>query len=118
MGPKVSANLSSPVSSRIKYNIVVTIQPVRRVDIVYSLSIALYVCFDVPPSYGFPSISLLYSIHVNPERSFRGTNDGPSSEASQALEGGSGGPPRKLKQKPVLQMVQSELFLSYICQYN
>ena len=43
---------------------------------------------------------------------------GPSSEARRALEGGSGGPPPGNFQKPVLQMVQSELFLSYICQYN
>ena len=27
-------------------------------------------------------------IHVNPERSFRGTNDGPSSESRRALKGG------------------------------
>ena len=35
-------------------------------------------------------------IHVNPERSFGGTNDGPSSEARRALEGGSGGPPPEI----------------------
>ena len=36
-------------------------------------------------------------IHVNPERSFRGTNDGPSSEARWALKGGgSGGPPPEI----------------------
>ena len=32
-------------------------------------------------------------IHVNPERSFRGTNGGPSNEERRALEGGSGGAP-------------------------
>ena len=35
-------------------------------------------------------------IHVNPERSFRGTNYGPSSEPRRALEGGSGGPPPEI----------------------
>ena len=35
-------------------------------------------------------------IHVNPERSFRGTNDGPSSEARWALKGGSGGHPPEI----------------------
>ena len=35
-------------------------------------------------------------IHVNPERSFRGTNGGPSSEAGRALEGESGGPPPEI----------------------
>ena len=60
-------------------------------------------------------------IHVNLERMFRGTNDGPPSEARWTLEGGFGGPPPKIFKKPVLQMVQSELFLDYfftICQYN
>ena len=36
-------------------------------------------------------------IHVNPERGFRGTNRGPSSEARRALEGGSGGSPPEIK---------------------
>ena len=39
-------------------------------------------------------------IHVNPERSFRGTKYGPSSEARQALEGGSGGPPPEIFKNP------------------
>ena len=47
-----------------------------------------------------------------PRRSFRGTKGGPSIEARRGLEGGSGGPPPEFFQKPVLQMVQSELFLS------
>ena len=41
--------------------------------------------------------------------SFEGQNGGQPSEA----EGVSGN-----FQKPVLQMVQSEVFLSYICEYN
>ena len=56
------------------------------------------------------------AVHVNPERSFGGTNGEPPSEASQLRKGGSGVPPGKLK-KPTLQMVQSTLFLSYICEY-
>ena len=39
----------------------------------------------------------VYHEHVNPERSFRGTNGGPSSEARRGLEGGSGGPPPEIK---------------------
>ena len=35
----------------------------------------------------------LVYIHVNPERSFGGTNGEPPSEASQVRKGGSGGPP-------------------------
>ena len=35
-------------------------------------------------------------IHVNPERSFGGTNGEPPSEASQLLKGGSGVHPRKI----------------------
>ena len=53
------------------------------------------------------------NIHVNPERSFRGTNGNPPSEASQLRKG----VPRNF-QKPILQMVQSQLFPSYICEYN
>ena len=56
-------------------------------------------------------------IHVNPERTFRGTNGEPPSEASQLQNGGSGVLPGIFK-KPILQMVQSQLFLSYICEYN
>ena len=47
-------------------------------------------------------------INVNPERSFEGTNGEPPSEA--------GSSPGKF-QKPTWQMVQSTLFLSYICEY-
>ena len=53
-------------------------------------------------------------IHVNPER---------QTAARRAKRGGvwkggvQGSSPINF-QKPVLQMVQSELFLSYICQYN
>ena len=50
-------------------------------------------------------------IHVNPEGSFGGTNGEPTSE------GGSGDPPPENLKKPILQMVQSTLFLSYICEY-
>ena len=56
------------------------------------------------------------SIHVNPERSFQETNSRLPSEVRWALEGGSGGSPPIHFQKPVLQMVQSELFLSCICE--
>ena len=35
------------------------------------------------------------TIHVNPERSFRGTNGEPPSEASQLRKGGPGVHPRK-----------------------
>ena len=45
--------------------------------------------------------------------SFKGQHGGPASEARRASEGGAGGPPGNCK-KPVLQMVQSEVFLSYI----
>ena len=55
-------------------------------------------------------------IHVNPERSFGGTNGEPSSEASQLRKGVRGSSPGKF-QKPTWQMVQSTLFLSYICEY-
>ena len=52
-------------------------------------------------------------IHLNPERSFGGTNGEPPSEASQLRKGARGYTPGKF-QKPTLQMVQSMLFLSYI----
>ena len=58
---------------------------------------------DFPPCFSITTIAAnrilrsLY-IHVNPERSFRGTNDGPSSETKRALEGGvRGSSPRNLK---------------------
>ena len=41
-----------------------------------------------------------HRIHVNPEKSYVGTNGEPPGE-----------------KKPTLQMVQSTLFLSYICEY-
>ncbi len=50
--------------------------------------------------------------------SFEGPNGGPPSEARRASEGGSEGPPPEMKKKTVLQMVQSEVFLSYICESN
>ena len=56
-------------------------------------------------------------IHVNPKKSFGGANGEPPSEASQPRKGGAGVLPRKIKKKPTLQMVQSTLFLSYICEY-
>ena len=56
------------------------------------------------------------TIHVNPERSFGGTNGEPPSGASQLRKGGPGSSPGKC-QKPTLQMVQSTLFLSYIWEY-
>ena len=55
-------------------------------------------------------------IHVNPERSFGGTNGEPPREASQLRKGRPGVSPGNF-QKPTLQMVQSTLFLSYICEY-
>ena len=48
---------------------------------------------------------------------FRGTNSGPPSEARWTPEGGFGGPPPEIFKKPVLQMVQSELFLDYFFYY-
>ena len=56
------------------------------------------------------------SIHVNPERSFGGTNGEPPSEASPLRKGVPGSSPGKF-QKHTLQMVQSTLFLSYISEY-
>ena len=51
------------------------------------------------PTFCFLHFAIFY-IHVNPERSFRGTNGGPSSEARRALEGGpgSGVLPRKFSE--------------------
>ena len=42
---------------------------------------------------------------------FEGQNGGPPSEARRASEWGSGGRPPEIKKKPVLQMVQSEVFI-------
>ena len=49
-------------------------------------------------------------LHVNPKIIFRGTNGG--------FGRGVRGPPPENCQNPVLQMVQSQLFLTYICEYN
>ena len=50
--------------------------------------------------------------------SFEGQNGNPLSEARQGSEGGVRGSSPGNFQKPVLQMVQSEVFLSYIYEYN
>ena len=44
----------------------------------------------------FGGITNAYNIHVNPERSFGGTNGEPPSEASQLRKGGPGVQPRKI----------------------
>ena len=57
-------------------------------------------------------------LHVNPERSFRGTNGDRPSEASQFRKGVRGWSPEFFR-KPILQMVQSQLFPSYkMCEFN
>ena len=63
--------------------------------------------------FDIATILPLNSLHVNPERSFGGTNGEPPSEASQLRKGARGYTPGKF-QKPTLQMVQSMLFLSYM----
>ena len=58
-------------------------------------------------------------IHVNLERSFGGTNGERGSHRAKRANFGRGvrgSSPGKF-QKPTLQMVQSTLFLSYICEY-
>ena len=50
--------------------------------------------------------------------SFEGQNGGPPSEAEGLRKGGPGGDRVGNFQKPVLQMVQSEVFLSYFREYN
>ena len=66
---------------------------------VYALVCATWqrccICF-----VSLPIPSLLIHMHVNPERSFRGTNGESPSEASQLRKGGSGGPPGNF-QKPI-----------------
>ena len=42
---------------------------------------------------------------------------GATERSEPTLEGGSGGPPPENLKKPTWQMVQSTLFLSYICEY-
>ena len=58
--------------------------------------------------------NILISYMSTQRESFEGQHGGPPSEARRASEGGSGGPPPEIFKKPVLQMVQSEVFLSYI----
>ena len=57
-------------------------------------------------------------IHVNPERSFGGTNGSHRAKRANFGRGVRGGPPPVIFKKPTLQMVQSTLFLSYICEYS
>ena len=58
-------------------------------------------------------------IHVNLERKFRGTKWRPTAKRSETGFGwGVRGSSHVNFQKPVLQMVQSDVFLSYICEYN
>ena len=66
-------------------------------------------------SAGVSTLNIAY-IHVDPERSFGETNGESPSEASQLRKGVPGSSPGKF-QKPTLQMVQSTLFLGYICEY-
>ena len=53
---------------------------------------------------------------VNPERSFGGTNGSHRAKRANFGRGVRGSSPGKF-QKPTWQMVQSTLFLSYICEY-
>ena len=61
------------------------------------------------------SVRVGYAYMSTQRESFEGQNGGRPSEAEG---GGSGGPPPEIKKKTVLQMVQSEVFLSYIYEYN
>ena len=54
-----------------------------------------------------------------PRETFWRDKRGVTERSEPTSEGGSGGPPPKNKKnhRPTLQMVQSTLFLSYICEY-
>ena len=53
-----------------------------------------------------------------PREKFSRDKRGPTERSEPASEGGCGGPPPEIKKKTILQMVQSQLFLSYISEYN
>ena len=53
-------------------------------------------------------------IHVNPKRKFRGTKWRPAERSETSFGRGVRGSSPVNVQKPVLQMVQSDVFLSYI----
>ena len=60
-------------------------------------------------------VSIVPEAYMSTQReSFEGQNGGPPSEARRASGGGCGDPPPGIFEKPVLQMVQSEVFLSYM----
>ena len=70
------------------------LRPGDRVPWRYSVD--MYKTIGLRPGDRVPwRYSVDMHIHVNPERSFRGTNDGPSSKARRALKWGSGVLPRK-----------------------
>ena len=76
-------------------------------------------CVDV--SSGVPpgnNINESNYIHVNPERKFRGTKWRPAERSETGVGRGVEGSSQGIFQKHVLQMVQSQVFLNYICEYN
>ena len=58
------------------------------------------------------------NIHVNPEGKFRGTKWRSAEQSETGFGRGVRGPSPGNFQKPVLQVVQSDVFLSYICESN
>ena len=80
-----------------------------------STGLCLDVCSGVPPGN---DINESNYIHVNPERMFRGTTWRPAERSETGFGTGVGGSSPRNFQKPVLQMVQSQAFLSNICEYN
>ena len=79
------------------------INPLRKMSIKFS---ELFVC------------ACTKCISVNPETKFRGTKWRPAEQSETGFGRGVRGSSPGNFQKPVLQMVQSEVFLSYICEYN
>ena len=61
-------------------------------------------------------IDTSFNIHVNPERKFRGTKWRPAERSETGFGRGVRWSFPGYFQKPVLQMMQSEVFLSYICE--
>ena len=52
-----------------------------------------------------------------PREKFWRDKRGATERSERSSEGGSGSPPPENLKKPTLQIVQSTLFLSYICEY-
>ena len=76
-------------------------------------------CVDV--SSGVPPGNYINEsnyIHVNPETTFRGTKWRPAERCETGFGRGVGRSSPENFQKPVLQIVQSQVFLSYICEYK